>query len=183
MNRNLDKKRKASDEKFNYINERVHLTEIVNDLQVNFTVDTGAARTVISEKTFNRLPENRKPLLKKSTELCNCSGEPLREKGKANFEIEIGSFTFKRELIVAGIADEGLLGMDILMEGGKPADVLLSRGVILFRGEEIPCRTRISQSIRRVVVADNEVISPYSEKLIDVYIQRFEDDVMLRFSQ
>lgn len=62
------------------------------------------------------------------------------------------------------------------MEGGKPADVLLSRGVILFRGEEIQCRTRIIQSIRRVVAADNEVIPPYSEKLIDVYIQRFEDD-------
>lgn len=66
--------------------------------------------------------------------------------------------------------------MDILMEGGKPADVRLSKGVILFRGEEIQCRTRIIQSIRRVVAADNEVIPPYSEKLIDVYIQRFEDD-------
>lgn len=139
-------------------------------------MDTGAARTVISEKTFNRLSENRKPLLKKSTELCNCSGKPLREIGKANFDIEIVSFTFKREIIVAGIADEGLLGMDILMEGGKPANVLLSRVVILFRGEEIPCKTRISRSIRRVVPADNEVIPPYSEKLIDVFIQRFEDD-------
>lgn len=57
----------------------------------------------------------------------------------------------------------------MLMEGGKPADVPLSRGVILFRGEEIPCKTRISRSIRRVVAADNEVIPPYSEKLIDVF--------------
>lgn len=56
MNRNLDKKRKASDEKFSHINEGVHLTGMVNGLQVNFTVDTGAARTVISEKTFNKLP-------------------------------------------------------------------------------------------------------------------------------
>lgn len=71
MNRNLDKKRKASDEKFSHINEGVHLTGMVNGLQVNFTVDIGAARTVISEKTFNKLPQNRKPLLKKSIELCN----------------------------------------------------------------------------------------------------------------
>lgn len=33
----------------------------------------------------------------------------LREIGKANLKIEIGSFTFKREQIEAGLADEGLL--------------------------------------------------------------------------
>lgn len=169
MNRNLDKKRKASDIKFNNVNEGVHLTGMINGLRVNFTVDSGAGRIVISEKTLNRLSENRKPLLKKSIELCNCSGEPLREIGKVNFDIEIGSFTFMRDIIVAGVADERFLGMDMLMEGGKPADVPLSRGVILFRGEEIPCKTRISRSIRRVVAADNEVIPPYSEKLIDVF--------------
>lgn len=66
--------------------------------------------------------------------------------------------------------------MDILMEGGKPADVLLIRRIILFRGEEILCRTRISPTFRREVGADNDVIPPYSAKLIDVYIKRFEDD-------
>lgn len=92
----------------------------------------------------------------------------LREIGNANFDVKIESFPFYRELIVAGIADEELLRMDIFVEGGNLADVLLSREVILFHGEEIPCRTRISQSIRRVVAADNEVIPPYLEKLIDV---------------
>lgn len=45
-------------------------------------------------------------------------------------------------LLVAGIADERLIEMDVSTEE---------------------------------VAADNEVILPYSEKLIDVYIQRFED--------
>lgn len=76
-------------------------------------------------------------MLKKFIEFFYCSGDFFREIGKDIFDIVIGLFIFKRELIVVGIVDEGFLGMDILMEGGKFVDVLLSRGVILFCGEEI----------------------------------------------
>jgi hypothetical protein len=116
-------------------------------------------------------------VLEKSTELCNCSGDPLRELGKGYFQLKIGSAVIRKELVVAKIADEGLLGMDILMDKGKPADLLLSEGVILIQGQNISCETIIqNQSVRRVTVADNEVVPPYSEKLIDVYIQRFQDE-------
>lgn len=52
--------KKASDENFKHVNEWVHLTRMLNGLWVNF--DNTAARIVISDKSFNRLPENKKSL-------------------------------------------------------------------------------------------------------------------------
>lgn len=52
--------KKASGENFKYVNEWVHLTRMLNGLWVNF--DNTAARIGISDKSFDRLPENRKSL-------------------------------------------------------------------------------------------------------------------------
>lgn len=133
-------------------------------------------RTIISERIFRRLPEDKRPELDRSEELCNCSGDPIGEIGKGNFKLDIGPVTIHAEVIVADIAYDGLLGIDILTVDGKPADVLLSKGIIVLHGKEIPCKMiRKYPSIRRVSAADDEVIPPYSEKLIDVYVQRFEE--------
>ena len=61
-----------------------------------------------------------------------------------------------------------------LWKKGKSADLLLGEGAILIQGQKIPCEiVSHDRFVRRVTVADDEIVPPYSEKLIDVYIQRF----------
>ena len=145
---------------------------------VNFTVDTGAARTVLSKRAFHRIPKSHQPDLKISNALASADGKPLEELGKAIFDVKLGDLSFEMELIVANIEDEALLGLDILMKADwGPADLRLSTGVILLGGKTIHC-TQIGQpeKIRKIRVADDYQIPPRSEILIDVFIDRFEKD-------
>ncbi|KAH3706540.1 hypothetical protein DPMN_065927 [Dreissena polymorpha] len=85
-----------------------------------------------------------------------------------------------KELIVAEIEDDVLLGIDILQnDDGGPADILLSKGVIVLKGKNIPCiQIVMKNDVRKVTAADHFIIPPLSEAVIDVFIERKElDDV------
>ncbi|CAC5421845.1 unnamed protein product [Mytilus coruscus] len=118
------------------------------------------------------------PKLEKSNTLASANGQPLVEKGKAVFNLELGNLSLAKELVVAEIEDEVLLGLDILMKGEMgPADIKLTEGVILLNGVTIPC-IQIGQPepVRKVRAADNFTIPPQSEILIDVFVDKTEND-------
>ncbi|CAC5409714.1 unnamed protein product [Mytilus coruscus] len=157
----------------------VYVEGHIQGSEVNFTVDTGAVRTVLSVHAFNKIPHVNRPILEKSNTLACAHGKPLKELGKAIFEIKLGNLCFSTEMIVANIEDEALLGLDVLMKSQwGPADIKLTDGIILLGGHTIHC-TQIGQTnkiIRKIYVADNYEIPPRSEILIDVFVDRFHDD-------
>ncbi|CAC5388087.1 unnamed protein product [Mytilus coruscus] len=118
----------------------VYIEGSIQRVKVTFTADTGAARTVISAHIFKKIPQSDRPKLEKSNTLGSANGQPLVEKGKAVFNLELGNLSLAKELVVAEIEDEVLLGLDILMNGEMgPADIKLTEGVILLNGVTIPC--------------------------------------------
>lgn len=66
----------------------------------------------------------------------------------------------------------------VLMNSEKgPADILLSNNKIVLDGVEIPCiKVGGFQKAITVTVADNIEIPGNSEVVIDVYVERQEDD-------
>lgn len=67
--------------------------------------------------------------------------------------------------------------MDILQNHPSgPADVILSRGIIILRGVEIPVIQVGVDIARRVISADHYEIPGYTEAVIDIYIERREED-------
>ena len=158
--------------------EGVYVDGSIQGINVTVTADTGAARTVISSKLFRKIPNSKKPRLEKSSALASVNGQPLTEMGKAVFNITLGNLTLDSELIVAEIEDEALLGLDILMKGkGGPADIKLTEGLILLDGIAIPC-TQIGQPepVRKITAADDFIIPPRSEVIIDVFVDKFHSD-------
>ncbi|CAC5357182.1 Retrovirus-related Pol polyprotein from transposon 17.6 [Mytilus coruscus] len=157
----------------------VYVEGHIQGSEVNFTVDTGAVRTVLSLHAFNKIPHVNRPILEKSNTLACADGKPLKELGKAIFEIKLGNLCFSTEMIVVNIEDEALLGLDVLMKSQwGPSDIKLTDGIILLGGHAIHC-TQIGQTnklIRKIYVADNYEIPPRSEILIDVFVDRFQDD-------
>ncbi|KAL3858837.1 hypothetical protein ACJMK2_009088 [Sinanodonta woodiana] len=129
-----------------------------------FTADTGATKTIIADRVYNQIPEEKHTLLKKSVTLAGAGGTLLKELGK---------------VIVAEIEDEGLLGIDILQnENDGPADILLSKGVIKLHGVSIPC-IQIGlndDTVRNVKAADDFIIPENSEAIIDVFVDKREED-------
>ncbi|KAL3858790.1 hypothetical protein ACJMK2_009043 [Sinanodonta woodiana] len=129
-----------------------------------FTADTGATKTIIADRVYNQIPEEKHTLLKKSVTLAGAGGTLLKELGK---------------VIVAKIEDEGLLGIDILQnENDGPADILLSKGVIKLHGVSIPC-IQIGlndDTVSNVKAADDFIIPENSEAIIDVFVDKREED-------
>jgi hypothetical protein len=81
---------------------------------------------------------NNSPPLTKSSILFGADGNPLVELGTAIFYIQLGTVEFEKELVVAQIDDEVLLGLDILMMGKLgPTEIKLADKCIIWNGETI----------------------------------------------
>ncbi|CAC5361722.1 unnamed protein product [Mytilus coruscus] len=143
----------------------------------NFKKYRGSSDSVI--RACHKIPHVNRPNLEKSNTLACAHGKPLKELGKAIFEIKLGNLCFSTEMIVANIKDEALLELDVLMKSQwGPADIKLTDGIILLGGHAIHC-IQIGQTnkiIRKIYVADNYEIPPRSEIFIDVFVDRFHDD-------
>ena len=114
--------RKLPDGKYIYI----YIWGIVQGYPLLFTADTGASKTIISNRVFESLKPEDRPELAKNAKLVGASGGvSIKEWGKGTFSIKLGSVQMEIEAIVAEIDDDGLLGVDILQNGGNgPADLL-----------------------------------------------------------
>lgn len=102
----------------------------------------------------------------------------IQECGKALFALEVVDIQLQHEVIVAKIADEGLLGMDILQNGpGGPADILLSQGVIKWKGHEIQgFQVGMPRRILRVWATEDYHVSSESESVIKAKIDVDAED-------
>ncbi|XP_053390637.1 uncharacterized protein LOC128553493 [Mercenaria mercenaria] len=90
----------------------------------------------------------------------------------------MGPLQIKKEMVVADIEDDALLGCNVLA-GSKdgPADILLSKNVIIMVGKEIPRLPKLSRKgSRNLTVADDVTVPAKAEALVDVYIERVEED-------
>ena len=151
---------------------------MVENVSVLFTTDTGASRAIISSRIFQRIEECARHRLEKAGCLKGAGGKLIKELGKAEFALKLDTHKIVCEAIVAEIEDEALLGYDVLMGGKKgPADIHLSKSKILLDGYEIPCVQIVRGSRqRKVVMADNFSVPAQSEAVVEVYVERSEDD-------
>lgn len=144
-----------------------------------FTADTGASQTILSKRIYDKIPNERKPKLKQSVHNITCAGGTvLKEHGKAMFDLQLGSLQLTKEIIIADIGDEGLLGADIIQEDEKgPGDLMLSKGILRLRGLDIEIlRVGKDNKVRKVTAADHYMVPGYCEQVIDVFIERFPED-------
>ena len=156
----------------------IYIKGEVENIPITFTADTGASATVLATKVYNRLAEDRRPVLKSSACLSGAGGCPLNELGKAEFNFKLDTLELRGEMVVADIEDECLVGVDILQNSQKgPADIILSKGLIILDKHKIRCsQIGLPDSVRKVSVAGEFTIPGLSEAVIDVFVKRTESD-------
>jgi hypothetical protein len=168
------------------ISTGVYIKGSVEDVPVQFTVDTGASRTVISTKVFTRVAERKQIELRSSSSLVGASGLPIQEFGTGHFVVQLGTHARSIEAIVANIDDEVLLGIDVLAGGSQCADILLSQNKIILDGIEIPCfQVGRNTVARRTKLTSSKQIPGKAEALADGCAERNEmpNSVYLAVSQ
>ena len=140
---------------------------------------------------YNKIPDEIKPAvvqLLTRTHITTADGAELKHRGVAMFDLCLGPVAMKKSFLIADIKDDVLLGADVIQKDvGGPADILLSEGKMLLRGQAVPIHqvvhTKVSQA-RNVRAADHYIIPPMSEKLVDVLLENLSsvdhgDDVLL----
>ena len=152
--------------------DRLYVEGEVENIPLTFTIDTGATHTIISDRIFRRIPKNLGPELKKLTNpISGAGGNVIRELGKAEIDFKLGPLQLKKEIIVAEIQDEGLLGIDILQnEANGPADILLSQGILKLQYKIIPAGSK------RIRCLNDYIIPPNNEIIIDTAIVKNKAD-------
>ena len=101
--------------------------------------------------------QDKPKLARVGLNISGANGNKLNCRGSAKFHLQLGPLCLQKELIVADITDEVLLGADILIgKRNKSADILLSQNVMILNGTEIPLEQRsVIFPTRKVKLADN----------------------------
>ena len=138
-----------------------------------FTTDTGASKTIISKRVLEAMKQEDRPVLESSTKLVGPNGSVIKALGKGSFDVRLGSVHMDVEAIVADIEDDGLLGVDVLQNGESgPVDLIMSKGVMLIEGKEVPIiQVGKHEKERRVTAANDYIIPPQSETVIGVNVE------------
>ena len=161
----------------------IYIVGKVNGVDVHFTADTGATSTIISHKIYEKLSEENRPKLSGNYQLRGAGGTRIRVYGSRNFKIQLGTLEISKRIMVAGVEDDVLLGIDILQnDKGGQADILLSKGIINLYGHSIPCiqqGLKNSQIILRA--AEKFEIPAMSEMIIEAFIVREDDEKMTSY--
>ena len=89
----------------------------VNDKPVTQLCDSGANVTILNSNLINTWGNSREPCLTPvTTMLLTVTGESKPFKGKATVEINLGNVTFQHEVLFADITQDGILGIDFMMQ-------------------------------------------------------------------
>ena len=133
------------------------------------TVDTGASRTIISSRVYQKAKDmaGTEIQVRKQIPIEQADGNLLVNQGVVTVDIQLDNHLFReKEVVIANIKDDVLLGLDI----GATVDVISSEGYVKIDGKTVSCTCISRQMVGKVSVADEYCIPGYAEKEIDVYI-------------
>ena len=151
---------------------------MIEDVEVNITVDTGSTTTLLGEKVYLKIPKDKRPELIKplASAITTADGNMLKCLGQADFHLQMGHVNLQKSMVVTNIEDDVLLGSDLLQQDvSGPADLLLTKEKMMFRGDEIPLqfiqRSKTTERQTRKVRSSLDIKIPaLTECLIDVCI-------------
>lgn len=149
-------------------NEGLFVKAGVNNKALAFLVDTGANVTILSKHFIN----NQDPSLQERIEPVNISlitatGESAPFVGQIKLKIGIGTKIYDQNVLIADIANDGILGMDFLVD--HQCDVLLSQNKLKIKGEIIQCFHYASSAKSSYRVAIQETVEVPASSEIIVY--------------
>ena len=136
------------------------------------SIDTGAARTVMSMETYNELPvQSRFSLHEENTEMHAADGRRIKNYGYGEAVLLLSTQEVPLNIFVADIDDAGILGMDFLSATNASIDVVGRRPIL--SGEVINCPDSSSKPLSfRCFIRRSIVVGSNSEMAIPVVVSK-----------
>ena len=146
----------------------VYVKGSIYGMPVWCTADTGASRTIVSVKTFKNIQKHKTVELDTTTQtpLEQADGSKLDDAGTALLDMELGNARVIKDITVADISDEVLLGLDI----SESFDVLTSSSEVIIDGIAIPAFIVKPLESSMARLARDITIPALSEIIVDVHV-------------
>ena len=133
----------------------------LNQRACNFTVDTGASRTIIRPELLKRtiLWQTETPAYRLQT----ATGQPVSVLGDTEIEFKIGDQVYTHSALIANITDDCILGLDFLRNYRCVLDI--DKGVLKFPDQEV-----FLQGINtcNLYCLKDTTLAPRTETLVEV---------------
>ena len=151
-------------------NSSIYVEVKIQDRTTLFLVDTGSTHTIISHKwatAHGMIEQKEKQYLNYAT---TANGSRLTCFGELKTEIQLSNQKITTRLIISDIIEDGILGMDIIMN--YRMEINFSQMILQINQTRIPlCDRKGHRFGSRCQVKDNMTLPPYSEKIIPVQRQ------------
>ena len=115
-----------------------HVAGYINEVAINFMVDTGASVSLLHADIWGRLTADCNLALEAwHRKLIGVEGSPLSVLGTANLGVGLGGITVQSDfLVAAGLSSDAIIGLDFLEK--HEAVINLGQGVLHLKGRAIP---------------------------------------------
>ncbi|ESO92992.1 hypothetical protein LOTGIDRAFT_162016 [Lottia gigantea] len=146
----------------------LHIKSIIQSVNVNALIDTGATISFLSKKSFDSIPRNNRPELKYvAARYSTANGGLMAIYGKADFLIEIYGHNYPHTLVVADIGSQCILGLDFM--NANEVTINLKRKTITLNGNTY--ETHLEEpGICRVSLCENTCVPSGHEVVVNGYI-------------
>ena len=152
------------------------LQGMVGGRPTRMLVDTGSSVTLVHEKVWNDISQDRK-LLTPHCPVMAVNGDSLSLCGQIDLDLMVGKHVRTHTvLVVREMTQECLLGTDFLEQYGCVVD--LGRRTMIMLGETIPLDTLYGSCIStcHVFVQETAVVPPYHEMRLQVQLEGAKTD-------
>ena len=136
----------------------------ISSKSVQFLIDTGCTRSVLSKNMFDRMPLNiREKLQPNDLQGIMADGSILPMIGKITIPCTVRNEVFNETFIVSTITDDAILGVSFLKEKGCTLNC--SKSVLCLNGKELPCVDKTGASLANHVQLIQNITIPTSSEI------------------
>ena len=153
---------------------RMYVKGFVENMCVNWLVDTGAAKSILSRNIAKQLFDDSAACCYmcegQSQHIFLANGKKIDIHGSSLTTITIGKQVFQVDVLIADITDEAILGMDALSQVNAVIDAI--QGTLSVNGETVDCIDCDCQPLScRCLVRCMTVVPPNSEVVINGHLR------------
>ena len=139
---------------------------LVEGLEVDFLIDSGACISIISNKVFDKIHEDVKPELISSYETVSLAdGRPMEILGLTEMTIQLENIEVKSEFYIANISCDAIIGIDFFRQHGCRLDFISDS--LYIDDKKVQCRSvGLKPVCCRVVITETTSIPAGHEMIV-----------------
>ncbi len=147
-----------------------YLETLLNKIQVNFLVDSGASANLLSDKIYDEL-KCKTPLVPTKVQLYGASGTRIPVLGETQLILTLGKVQIETKFLVAKLNNlDGILGIKFLSTKDQPLD--LHKGEIVIQGKTCKLHKIQTQNVSTLCH------EPKSNDKDDLKIENFQNEII-----